>query len=184
MQEYDDESSIDRLQRALRELEKRVERYFEDLSDIEKNVQASTCGCREVQLKAKVEKKMAKRDAEIQDKLFSAVKWMLCFKAAKRALDLQEYDDESSIDRLQRALRELEKRVERYFEDLSDIEKNVQASTCGCREVQLKAKVEKKMAKRDAEIQDKLFSAVKWMLCFKAAKRALVGRISVFVDGC
>jgi len=98
--------------------------------------------------------------------------------------DLLEYDDESSIDRLQRALRELEKRVDRYFEDLGEIEKMCKQAHADVKRFQLKAKVEKNSEERDAEIQDKLFSAVKGMLCFKASIYALVGRISVFVDEC
>ncbi len=45
---------------------------------------------------------------------------------------------------------------------------------------QLKAKMEKEIVKRDAEIQDKMFSAVKEMLCFKAAICVLFGRIMAY----
>lgn len=62
------------MQRQLQELEKRVDKYIDDLDNV-----ADLCGQAKAdidrfQLKAKVEKEIVKKDAEMQAKLYSAVK--------------------------------------------------------------------------------------------------------------
>ena len=70
-------------------------------------------------------------------------------------------ENESCIERLQRQLHELEKRVDKYFDDLDDAKEMCEQAKANIERFQLKAKVEKELVKKDAEIQAKLYSAVK-----------------------
>ena len=70
-------------------------------------------------------------------------------------------EKESTIDRLQRQLHELEKRVDKYFDDLDDAKEMCEQAKANIERFQLKAKVEKELVRKDAEIQAKLYSAVK-----------------------
>ncbi|KAL9986506.1 hypothetical protein ACROYT_G000667 [Oculina patagonica] len=70
------ESTADKLQRQLRELERRVDKYFDDLDNVEIICEQAKADIERFQLKAKVEKEILKKDAEIQMKLFSAVREM------------------------------------------------------------------------------------------------------------
>lgn len=70
-------------------------------------------------------------------------------------------EKESSVDRLQRQLHELEKRVNKYFDDLENFEEMREQAEANIKGFQLKAKVEKELVKKDAAVQAKLYSAVK-----------------------
>ena len=70
-------------------------------------------------------------------------------------------EEESTIDRLQRQLHELEKRVDKCFDDLDDAKEICEQAKANIERFQLKAKVEKELVRKDAEIQAKLYSAVK-----------------------
>ena len=70
-------------------------------------------------------------------------------------------EKESCIDRLQRQLHELEKRVDKYFDDLENVEEMCEQAKANIERFQLRAKVGKELVKKDAEIQAKLYSAVK-----------------------
>ena len=52
-------------------------------------------------------------------------------------------EKESTIDRLQRQLHELEKRVDKYFDNLDDIKEICEQAKANIERFQLKAKVEK-----------------------------------------
>ena len=70
------ESTADKLQRQLSELERRVDKYFDELDNVEemcKDVQAKV---KRFQLRAEAKKEIVKKDAEIQAKLFSQMKGM------------------------------------------------------------------------------------------------------------
>ena len=70
------ETTADRLQRQLCELEKRVDKYFVDLQKVEEMCELTQAHVKRFQLKAKEERKIVKKDAKIQAKLYSAVKEM------------------------------------------------------------------------------------------------------------
>ena len=70
-------------------------------------------------------------------------------------------ENESCIEILQRQLHELEKRVDKYLDDLDDVKEMCEQAKANIERFQLKAKVEKELVKKDAEIQAKLYSAVK-----------------------
>ena len=72
-------------------------------------------------------------------------------------------EKESSIDRLQRQLYELEKRVDKYFDNLDNVEEMCEQAKADMEWFKLKAEAEKDIVKKDAEIQAKLYSAVKEM---------------------
>lgn len=72
-------------------------------------------------------------------------------------------EKESYIDRLQRQLHELEKRVDKYFDDLDIVEEMCEQAQTDIEWFKLKAEAEKEIAKKEAEIQAKLCSAVKEM---------------------
>ena len=86
--------------------------------------------------------------------------------AVKDHLKSESYSlnkQESTADTLQRQLGELERRVDKYFNDLDNVEemcKNAQAKVKRC---QLRAEAKKEIAKKDAEIQSKLFPKMKGM---------------------
>ena len=63
-----------RLQRQLHELEKRVDKYFDDLDDAKEMCEQAKANIEGFQLKAKVEKELVRKDAEMQAKLYAAVK--------------------------------------------------------------------------------------------------------------
>ena len=70
------EGTADKLQRQLSELERRVDKYLDDLDNVEemcKDVQAKV---KRFQLRAEAKKEIVKKDAEIQAKLFSQMKGM------------------------------------------------------------------------------------------------------------
>ena len=62
------------MQRQLHELEKRVDKYFDDLENVEEMCEQAKANIEKFQLRAKVGKELIKKDAEIQAKLYSAVK--------------------------------------------------------------------------------------------------------------
>ena len=70
------ESTVDKFERHFRELEKRAEKYFDDLNRVEEMCQQTKEDVKRFQLKAEAEKDIAKREAEIQDKLYSSTKEM------------------------------------------------------------------------------------------------------------
>ena len=70
-------------------------------------------------------------------------------------------EKESCIDRLQRQLHELEKRVDKYFDDLENVEEMCEQAKANIEKFQLRAIGGKELVKKDAEIQAKLYSAVK-----------------------
>lgn len=72
-------------------------------------------------------------------------------------------EKESTIERLQREFHELKKRVDKYFDALNNVEEMCEQAQGNIERFQLKAKAEKEIVKRDAEIQAKLYSAVKEM---------------------
>ncbi len=72
-------------------------------------------------------------------------------------------EKENTADTLQRQLRELETRVDKYFDDLDNVEEMCEQAKADVETFQLKAKVEKEILKKDAEIQIKLFSVVREM---------------------
>jgi len=72
-------------------------------------------------------------------------------------------ENESTTDRLQRQLYELKKRADKYFDDLDDVEEMCRQAKADIEWFKLKAEAEKDTAKKDAEIQAKLYSAMKEM---------------------
>ena len=72
-------------------------------------------------------------------------------------------EKESTTDRLQRQLYELKKRVDKYFDDLDNVEEMCEQAKADIERFKLKAEAEKDIAKKDAEIQAKLYSAIKEM---------------------
>ena len=70
-------------------------------------------------------------------------------------------EKESCVDRLQRQLHELEKRVNKYFDDLENVEEMCEQAKANIERFQLKAKVDKELVEKNAEIQAKLYLAVK-----------------------
>lgn len=62
------------MQRQLQELEKRVDKYIDDLDNVADLCEQAKADIDRFQLKAKVEKEIVKKDAEMQAKLYSAVK--------------------------------------------------------------------------------------------------------------
>ena len=70
------ESTADKLQRQLGELERRVEKYFHDLDNAEEMCKDAQAKVKRFQLRAEAKKKIVKKDAEIQAKLFSQMKGM------------------------------------------------------------------------------------------------------------
>ena len=70
------QSTADKLQRQLSELERRVEKYFDDLDNFEEMCKDAQAKMKRFQLRAEAEKEIVKKDAEIQAKLFSQMKEM------------------------------------------------------------------------------------------------------------
>ena len=94
------ENSIDKLQRQFDELQKRVDKYFDDLEDVEEMCKQAQEDVKRFQLKANVEKEIVKKDVEIQDSLFSEVS-----KKIKKAKELDVKPPEDKMpNTAQRAL--------------------------------------------------------------------------------
>ena len=70
------ESTADKLQRQLGELERRVDMYFDDLDNVEEMYKDAQTKVKRFQLRAEAKKEIVKKDAEIQSKLFSKMKGM------------------------------------------------------------------------------------------------------------
>ena len=71
------ESTADKVQtRQLGELERRVEKYLHDLDNAEEMCKDAQAKVKRFQLRAEAKKKIVKKDAEIQAKLFSQMKGM------------------------------------------------------------------------------------------------------------
>ena len=68
------ENTADKLQRQLSELERRVEKYFDNLDNVEEMCKDAQAKVKRFQLRAEAKKKIVKKDAEIQAKLFSQMK--------------------------------------------------------------------------------------------------------------
>ena len=62
-------------------------------------------------------------------------------------------EEESTADKLQRQLWELKKRVNKYFDHLDNVEEMCEQAKADIERFQLKAKMEKEIVKKDAEIQ-------------------------------
>ena len=80
-------------------------------------------------------------------------------KSESYSLDKQE----STADKLKRQLGELERRVDKYFEDLDNVEEMCKEAQAKVKRLQLRAQAKKEIVKKDAEIQAKLFSQMKKM---------------------
>ena len=70
------ESTADKLQRQLSELERRVGKYFDDLDNFKEMCKVAQAKMKRFQLRAEAKKEIVKKDAEIQAKLFSQMKEM------------------------------------------------------------------------------------------------------------
>ena len=90
-----EESTSDRWQRQFQELEKRVDKYFDDLDNVQEMCEQAQVDVERFQLKANVEKEIAKKDAELQVKLFSAVKEM-----SEKVNGMKEQDTTSPEDKM------------------------------------------------------------------------------------
>jgi len=80
-------------------------------------------------------------------------------KSESYSLDKQE----STADKLKRQLGELERRVDKYFEDLDNVEEMCKEAQEKVKRLQLTAQAKREIVKKDAEIQAKLFSQMKEM---------------------
>lgn len=86
--------------------------------------------------------------------------------AVKSHLESESYSikkQESTADKLQRQLGELEKRVDKYFDDLDNVEEMCKEAQANVKRFQQRAEAKKDIVKKDAEIQAKLFSQMKEM---------------------
>ena len=86
--------------------------------------------------------------------------------AVKDHLKSESYSlnkQESTADKLQRQLGELERRVDKYFDDLNNVEEMCKDAQAKVKRFQLRAEARKEIVKKDAEIQAKLFSRMKGM---------------------
>ena len=72
-------------------------------------------------------------------------------------------EKESTADNFQRQLRELERRVDKCFQSLDDLEEMCEQAKADIKRFELKAKQEKEIVKREAEVQAKLYSAFREM---------------------
>ena len=71
----------------------------------------------------------------------------------------RSYDEEeSTADELQRLLDELDRRVQRYYASFHDLEEVCRQTKEDVKRFELKAQAERQIARKDAEIQAKLFS--------------------------
>ena len=66
--------------------------------------------------------------------------------------------EESTADILQRQLDELDRRVEKYFDSFDDLEEMCRQTKADVKRFEMKAQAEREIARKDAEIQAKLFS--------------------------
>ena len=81
--------------------------------------------------------------------------------AVKDHLKSESYSlnkQESTTDKLQRQLFELERRVDKYFNDLDNVEELCKNAQAKVKRFHLRAEAKKETVKKDAEIQAKLFS--------------------------
>ena len=100
------ESTADKLQRQLWELEERVNKYFDHLDNVEEMCEQAKADIERFQLKAKMEKEIVKKDAEIQAKLFSAVREMNERVKGMKEQDTTPHAQEDKMpDAVQNALR-------------------------------------------------------------------------------
>ena len=86
--------------------------------------------------------------------------------AVKDHLKSESYSlkkQESTANKLQRQLGELERRVDMYFNDLDNVEEMCKNAQAKVKRFQMGAKARKEIVKKDAEIQSKLFSKMKGM---------------------
>ena len=67
------ESAIEKVRRQFYELEKRCDKYFDDLDNVEDLCKQAKEDMKRFHLKAKAEKEIAKSDAHIHARLFSAL---------------------------------------------------------------------------------------------------------------
>lgn len=72
-------------------------------------------------------------------------------------------EEEGTIDKFERKFRELENRVDKYFDDLDEVEEMCKRAKEDVRRFHLKAEAEKQIVKRDGELQAKLYSSIKEM---------------------
>ena len=70
------ESTADKLKRQLGELERRVDKYFDDLDNVEEMCKEAQAKLKRFQLQAEAEKEIVKKDKEVRTKLFSQMKEM------------------------------------------------------------------------------------------------------------
>ena len=82
------ESTADKLQRQLSELERRVDKYFDDLDNAGEMCKDAQAKVKRFQLRAEAKKEIVKKDAEIQSKLFSKM------KGTQEKLKLMEVKDD------------------------------------------------------------------------------------------
>ena len=73
------------------------------------------------------------------------------------------YKKESTIGKFEIHIQELQKRAQKYFDDLDAVEEMCQQAKEDVKRFQLEAEAEKEIAKRDGEIKSQLYSSVKEM---------------------
>ena len=81
--------------------------------------------------------------------------------AVKRTMkSLRRFHDkeERTVDKLQRQLDELERRVQKCFDSFDDLEEMCRQTKEDVKRFEMKAQAEREVARKDAEIQAKLFS--------------------------
>ena len=98
------ESSIDRLQRQFQELEKRVDKYCDDLDNVVEMCEKAKTDIEWFKLKAETKRDIVKKDAEIQAKLYSAVKEMNEKVKKIKEKDTTAHAQGDKIDAVQNAL--------------------------------------------------------------------------------
>lgn len=72
-------------------------------------------------------------------------------------------EDESAVDKVKRQFRELEKRANKYFDDLDKVEEMCWKAKEDIKRFQLKAEADKQMVKRDRDVQFKIYSSLQEM---------------------
>jgi len=72
-------------------------------------------------------------------------------------------EKESTLERLRREFYEFEKLVDKYFDDLDNVEEMCEEAQANMERFQLKAEAKKEIVRQDAKMQAKLCSAVKEM---------------------
>ena len=99
------ESCTDRLQRQLQELKKRVDKYFDDLDNVENLCEQAKADIDRFQLKAKVEKEIVKKDAEMQAKLYSVVEELNEKMKKMKEKDTKDAQEDRVLEAERNALR-------------------------------------------------------------------------------